>query len=85
MQFYDHFFDWGLKEEISKITAIRIRNGISATSSVQIVASDADLYVAKIDDKIYVKIGSKFAVGDLVPPNYKVSTSGKDYAVWEKN
>ncbi|KAK1373577.1 Alpha-amylase [Heracleum sosnowskyi] len=55
-------------------------NGISATSRVQIVASDADLYVAKIDDKIYVKIGSKYDVGDLVPPNYKVFTSGDDYS-----
>lgn len=85
MQFYDHFFEWGLKPELSNLTSIRIRNGISATSTVQIVASEADLYVAKVDDKIYVKIGSRFAVGDLVPPNYKVSTKGKDYAVWEKN
>ncbi|XP_017216926.1 alpha-amylase [Daucus carota subsp. sativus] len=83
--FYDHFFEWGLKPELSNLTSIRIRNGISATSTVQIVASEADLYVAKVDDKIYVKIGSRFAVGDLVPPNYKVSTKGKDYAVWEKN
>lgn len=83
--FYDHFFDWGLKDAISKITAIRIRNAISATSSVQIMASDADLYVAKIDDKIYVKIGSRYDVGDLVPPNYKVSTSGNDYCVWENS
>ena len=51
---------------------------------MEIVASDADLYVAKIDDKIYVKIGSRYDVGDLVPPNYKVSTSGTDYCVWEK-
>lgn len=84
MQFYDHFFDWGLKGEISKLTAIRIRNGISATSRVQILASDSDLYVAKIDDKIFVKIGTRFDVGNLVPPNFKIATSGNDYCVWEK-
>nr|CAD1827016.1 unnamed protein product [Ananas comosus var. bracteatus] len=26
--FYDHFFDWGLKDEITHLTSIRARNGI---------------------------------------------------------
>lgn len=85
MQFYDHFFDWGKKEEISKLSLIRSRNGISPTSKVRIMASDSDLYVAMIDDKIIVKIGPKMDLGNLIPPNYKVATSGTDYAVWEKN
>lgn len=49
------------------------------------MASDSDLYVAMIDDKIIVKIGPKMDLGNLIPPNYKVATSGTDYAVWEKN
>lgn len=84
MQFYDHFFDWGLKEELGKLTAIRTRNGIKTTSTVNILAADADLYMAGIDEKIIVKIGPKMDLGNLLPPNYKVATSGKDYAVWEK-
>lgn len=84
LQFYDHFFDWGLKDQIAKLTAIRARNGISETSKVQIMASDADLYVAMVDDKIIVKIGPKLDLGNLIPPGYRVSTSGNDYAVWEK-
>lgn len=48
------------------------------------MASDSDLYVAMIDDKIIVKIGPKLDLGNLIPPNYQVSTSGNDYAVWEK-
>ncbi|XP_062158534.1 alpha-amylase-like [Alnus glutinosa] len=83
--FYDHFFDGGLKEEISKLVAIRLRNGINSRSTVQIIASDADLYVAGIDDKIFMKIGPRFEVGNLVPSNFHVATSGQDYAVWEKN
>lgn len=82
--FYDHFFDWGLKEEISKLTAIRSSNGINGKSTVKILASDANLYVAQIDNKIIMKIGSKYEVGNLVPPNFQLATSGKDYAVWEK-
>lgn len=82
--FYDHFFDWGKKDEIAVLCAIRARNGIVATSKVEILAADADLYVAKIDDKIISKIGPKMDLGNLIPPNFKVSSSGNDYAVWEK-
>lgn len=82
--FYDHFFDWGKKEEISKLSAIRLRNGITSTSKVEILAADADLYVAKIDGKIITKIGPKNDLGNLIPPEFKVAASGVDYAVWEK-
>ncbi|KAL3840396.1 hypothetical protein ACJIZ3_024987 [Penstemon smallii] len=82
--FYDHFFDWGLKDEISKLIAIRTRNGISGTSKVEILGSDNDLYVAKIDDKVVVKLGPKDA-GNLIPSGFQVAASGTDYGVWEKN
>ncbi|KAF9590222.1 hypothetical protein IFM89_031961, partial [Coptis chinensis] len=84
VQFYDHLFDWGLKEEIGKLTAIRSRNGIQPNSAVRIITSDADLYVAAIDEKIIAKIGSRFEVGNVIPPNFRIATSGNDYAVWEK-
>ncbi|KAL7245182.1 hypothetical protein ACSBR2_000500 [Camellia fascicularis] len=82
--FYDHFIEWGLKDPIATLAAITRRNGIGATSTVQIMAADADLYVAMVDDKIIVKIGPKLDLGNLIPPNFHVSTSGNDYAVWEK-
>jgi len=84
MQFYDHFIDWGLKEEIVKLTSARTRNGINESSNVNIMASDDNLYVAMIDEKIIVKIGSKYDGGNLVPSNFKIATSGQDYCVWEK-
>ncbi|KAL3734828.1 hypothetical protein ACJRO7_024067 [Eucalyptus globulus] len=80
--FYDHFL--GLKEEIGKLITIRARNQINEKSSVKILASDSDLYVAEIDHGVIMKIGPKFEVGDLVPPNYRIATSGQDYCVWEK-
>ncbi|XP_010690299.1 alpha-amylase [Beta vulgaris subsp. vulgaris] len=82
--FYDHFFEWGIKEEIAKLASIRLRNMINGSSGVNIMASDADLYVAMIDEKVIVKIGPRYNVGNLIPSNFKISTSGKDYAVWEK-
>uniref|UniRef100_A0A2P2QBT9 alpha-amylase n=1 Tax=Rhizophora mucronata TaxID=61149 RepID=A0A2P2QBT9_RHIMU len=82
--FYDHFFDWGLKAEITKLAAIRKTYGINLTSTVNILASDSDLYVAAINDNIIVKIGPKMDLGNLIPSNFQVATSGKDYAVWSR-
>lgn len=83
--FYDHFFTWGLKDEINKLVAVRNRNGINSTSAVNILAAESDVYVASIDEKIIVKIGPRTDVGSLIPSNFKVATSGNNYAVWEKN
>ncbi|KAI3688989.1 hypothetical protein L2E82_46935 [Cichorium intybus] len=82
--FYDHFFNWGLKDQIIKVSAVRARNGISATSQVKILAYEADLYVAEIDEKIIVKIGPKDDLGNLIPQNFQVATSGLNYCVWVK-
>lgn len=73
-----------MKEEITKLASIRARNGINERSRVSVLASAGDLYVAAVDDKIIMKIGPRYEVGDLVPGNYKIATSGKDYCVWEK-
>ncbi|XP_021752948.1 alpha-amylase-like [Chenopodium quinoa] len=82
--FYDHYFEWGLKEEILKLTSIRQRNGLTESSSVNIMDADADAYVAMIDGKVIVKVGPRFDVGKLIPSNFKVVAIGKDYCVWEK-
>ncbi|KAG6434780.1 hypothetical protein SASPL_106422 [Salvia splendens] len=82
--FYDHFFDWGKKEEIRKLIAVRRRNSIGADSKVEILAAEPNLYVAKIDDKIITKIGAEMDLGNLIPPDFKVAADGADYAVWEK-
>ncbi|KAI9200592.1 hypothetical protein LWI28_010218 [Acer negundo] len=83
--FYDHFFEWGKKEELTKLVAIRNKNGIGPASKVNILAAESDLYMAAIDDKIIMKIGPKTDLGNLLPSNYQVATSGIDYAVWEKH
>ena len=84
VQFYDHFIEWGLKEEIIKLTSIRQRNGITETSNVNIMASESDLYAAMIDGKIILKLGPKMDLGNLIPSNFKVSIYCKDYCIWEK-
>ncbi|KAK6939601.1 Alpha-amylase, C-terminal beta-sheet [Dillenia turbinata] len=82
MVFYDHFFDWSLKEEIVKLVGIRARNGITPTNKVQIVASESTLCVAMTDEKLIMKIGSKLDLGNLIPPNFQVAASGNDCCIW---
>lgn len=78
-------FDWGFKEQISELATIRSRNGIHPGSSLRIMVSDSDLYVAAIDEKIIAKIGPRYDVGNVVPSNYRIVASGNDYCVWEKS
>ncbi|XP_044955558.1 alpha-amylase type B isozyme [Hordeum vulgare subsp. vulgare] len=82
--FYDHFFDWGLKEEIDRLVSVRTRHGIHNESKLQIIEADADLYLAEIDGKVIVKLGPRYDVGNLIPGGFKVAAHGNDYAVWEK-
>ncbi|GJM98614.1 hypothetical protein PR202_ga15642 [Eleusine coracana subsp. coracana] len=83
--FYDHVFDWNLKQEISTLAAVRSRNAIHPGSKLDILAADSDLYVAKIDDKVMVKIGSHYDVGNLIPSDFHVVAHGSNYCVWEKS
>ncbi|MEF3279909.1 MAG: alpha-amylase [Elusimicrobiota bacterium] len=77
--FWPHFFDYGFKEEIIKMISIRKKYGINSASSVYIIAATNGLYVARIDDKLIVKMGSS----DYSPDSsYKLLTSGYNYAIW---
>ncbi|KAL3655214.1 hypothetical protein CASFOL_001000 [Castilleja foliolosa] len=82
--FYDHLVEWGKKEEISKLSGIRARNGITSTSQVEILVADCNLYVAKIDGKVVTQIGPKRDLGNLIPLNFQVAVDGINYVVWEK-
>uniref|UniRef100_M8AZ68 alpha-amylase n=1 Tax=Aegilops tauschii TaxID=37682 RepID=M8AZ68_AEGTA len=82
--FYDHFFTWGFKDQIAALVAIRKRNGITATSALKILMHEGDAYVAEIDSKVLVKIGSRYDVGAVIPAGFVTSAHGNDYAVWEK-
>uniref|UniRef100_N1QT00 alpha-amylase n=1 Tax=Aegilops tauschii TaxID=37682 RepID=N1QT00_AEGTA len=80
--FYDHFFTWGFKDEIAALMAIRKRNGITAMSALKILMHEGDAYVAEIDGKVVVKIGSRYDVGAVIPVGFATSAHGNGYAVW---
>ena len=79
--FYEHVYDWKLKNEIKKLISVRKANKIHSTSKVEIVKAENGLYAAIIDGKVAVKLGSKdWAPGD----GYTLAASGNNYAVWDK-
>uniref|UniRef100_A0A0E0K5L9 Alpha-amylase n=1 Tax=Oryza punctata TaxID=4537 RepID=A0A0E0K5L9_ORYPU len=82
--FYDHFFDWGHKEEIERLVSIRNRQGIHPASELRIMEADSDLYLAEIDGKVITKIGTRYDVEHLIPEGFQVVAHGDGYAIWEK-
>ncbi|KAJ3677011.1 hypothetical protein LUZ60_002735 [Juncus effusus] len=82
--FYDHLIDWGLTEPISELATVRTRNGIKPNSTLHILVADADLYLAMIDEKVLMKLGPRFDLGNLIPSDFHLVAHGSDYGVWEK-
>lgn len=79
--FWEHVYDWKLKDQIKKLTAIRKQFGIKASSKVVIQKAEQGIYAAIIDDKVAVKIGWV----DWAPEaSFKILASGEQYAVWGK-
>eukprot|EP01018_Ginkgo_biloba_P011704 Gb_02250 [translate_table: standard] len=80
--FYDHLFSHN-RDGISALVALRKRAGIHCRSVVHIEKAERDVYAAKIDDRVLVKIGP----GHYQPPNgstkWIMATEGQDYKVWE--
>ena len=64
---------------------LRKRNGINASSKLDIMVSDGDLYLAKVDDKLLVKLGPRYDLGDKAPgEGWNIVSSGQDFAIWER-
>lgn len=80
--FWEHVYDWKLKNEIKKLISIRKACRINSTSKVEILRAEDGLYAAVIDGRVAMKLGTK----DWCPEDdtFKLATSGKDYAVWAK-
>lgn len=80
--FWDHFYDWGIHDDIADLIAVRKRNGIHSTSAVDIKAAQGNLYAAEIDGNVAMKIGP----GSWSPAGsgWTLAASGNNYAVWEK-
>ena len=51
------------------------------------MVAEEDFYFARIDEKLAVKLGPRYDMGDLAPhahDGWSLAASGKNYAIWEK-
>lgn len=77
--FWSHFFNWGLKEEITRLANLRKSLKITSSSSVNIIQASQGIYTAAIDNKLVVKLG----YADWEPgSDWKLAAQGNGYKVW---
>lgn len=68
--------------------SVRKRAGIRADSKLEILAAERDMYVARCNGNVTVKLGPRFDMpAHLVPrreEGWVLASSGQDFAVWLK-
>ncbi|GLC54473.1 Alpha-amylase A type-1/2 [Pleodorina starrii] len=89
--FWDHVFgtssEPAVRAAVGALMSVRIRNAITSTSTVTILRHDAGLYLARIDDKLIVKLGPSHAISDIMPKEsdgWFLACCGRDWIVWER-
>ena len=76
-----------LGKVIRALLAARRRADVRAESSVRILVAEADLYVARVANRLVVKLGPRFETPpELLPrePEWTLAACGEDWAVWER-
>ncbi|KAG8384623.1 hypothetical protein BUALT_Bualt04G0137100 [Buddleja alternifolia] len=84
--FYDHFYDFGIRDIITELIEARRRAGIHCRSPLKIFHANNDGYVAKIGETLVMKLGHL----DWNPSKevhldgswQKFVDKGSDYQVW---
>lgn len=82
--YYPHWRDF--KSEISKMIAARKSVGIHSQSTVNVLETGTDIYLAEVVGKkgsLLIKVGTKFNV--TVPDGYELYAWGNNYAIWTKS
>ncbi|HEY9068845.1 MAG TPA: alpha-amylase C-terminal beta-sheet domain-containing protein [Candidatus Ozemobacteraceae bacterium] len=79
--FWEHVYDWKLREPIKKLIDARRRCGIVADSKLEIVKAEQGLYAAFVGGNLAMKLGpADWNPGD----GFELLASGDQYAVWGK-
>ncbi len=80
--FWEHLYDWNLKDQIVKLMSIRKKYDLNSASQLVIDKAENNLYVATIDSKVILKLGN----GNWSPADqsFKLQASGSGYAVYGK-
>ncbi|MEE2925158.1 MAG: alpha-amylase family glycosyl hydrolase [bacterium] len=79
--FWDHYFEWGdfYRAKIRELSEMRHGLNIHRESNLQILEARNNLYVAKVDDKLILKLGS---LGFDPGSEWESAISGPGYYIW---
>eukprot|EP00257_Ricinus_communis_P019911 XP_015579026.1 uncharacterized protein LOC8285074 isoform X1 [Ricinus communis] len=84
--FYDHFYDFGVRDIITELVEARKRAGIHCRSSVKIYHANNEGYVAQIGDTLVMKLGdfdwNPSKENNLDGSWQKFVDKGADYQLW---
>ncbi|KAH7425704.1 hypothetical protein KP509_11G067000 [Ceratopteris richardii] len=87
--FYDHFYDFGLRDAITELIAVRRRTGVHCRSTVKIYHATNQGYVAQIGENLVMKLGhldwNPSKQNNLEGNWQRCLDSGADYQIWERN
>jgi alpha-amylase len=85
--FWSHYFDVNIKvhDSIKTLCQFRLKNNITNISDVEVIQSTISSYVAKIDNRILVKIGDDFWSPYGINGYWNLELSGDGWAIWKKN
>jgi alpha-amylase len=81
--FWDHLFAWGpeLGRTIEALAKLRHELGIHRESRLEILAAGHELYAARIDGRLVVKLGT----GDFAPgAGWAPRLSGPGFSIWTR-
>lgn len=78
--FLDHFHDGVFHESILDLMRIRRQEGLHCRSKVRIIAATPAVYVACIDNRVYVRLGDdEWQLDDAA---FRCRAKGARYAIW---
>ncbi|XP_057993749.1 uncharacterized protein LOC110658900 isoform X2 [Hevea brasiliensis] len=84
--FYDHFYDFGIRDIITELVEARRQAGIHCRSSVKIYHANNEGYVAQIGDTLAMKLGhfdwNPSKENNMDGSWQKFLDKGSDYQIW---
>lgn len=84
---WEHMWDPRHTFIITQLMAMRRRQDIHAGSKLEILCADRMMYVARVDNRVVIKLGPQHDMGTLLPvpsQGWRLCITGHDFAVWEK-
>lgn len=85
--FHDHFYDFGLHDQIADLIAVRTRTGVHCRSKVKIFQANFEGYAAQVGDNLVMKIGHldwNPSKQNNLAGSWNRCTDKGEYQLWER-